>query len=49
MGGLIAIFLGIYLIWWVKNRSNQFATDKKVDTIIGWLLIGGGIGYLMAG
>ena len=48
MGPFISICLGIFIVWWVKNRSNQYKTDKKVDYIIGWLLIGGGIGYLFA-
>ena len=48
MGPFISICLGIYIVWWVKNRSNQYITDKKVDYIIGWLLIGGGLGYLFA-
>jgi nitrogen fixation-related uncharacterized protein len=30
MGGLIAIIIGIYFLWWVKNKSNQSETDKNM-------------------
>ena len=48
MGGLIAIIIGMWFLWWVKNKSNQSEIDKKYERIIGWILIGGGLGYIIA-
>ena len=48
MMGLLAIIGGICYLLWVRNVSTQLEVDKKYERIIGWLLIGGGIGYLLA-
>ena len=48
MGGLLTIIVGICYLLWVKNVSSQQEVDKKYERIIGWLLIGVGIGYILA-
>ena len=44
---IILICTGIYLLWWVKNKSNESEFDKKMGRIGGWILIGGALGYLI--
>tara|TARA_B100001758_G_C18156846_1_gene477074 strand:+ start:120 stop:269 length:150 start_codon:yes stop_codon:yes gene_type:complete len=47
MGALLGLLFGGYLVWWVSNKSNQLESDKKVDFVIGWLIIGVSLGYIL--
>ena len=44
---IIVICVGIYILWCVKNKSNQSEYVNKMDRIFGWILIGGALGYLI--
>lgn len=49
MEALLGIVFGGYLVWWVANKSNQTEKDKKIDTGIGWIIIGVSLGYIFWG
>ena len=44
---IILICVGIYYLWWIKNRSNENELNKKVGRVGAWILIGGALGYLI--
>jgi RsiW-degrading membrane proteinase PrsW (M82 family) len=45
---IFVLGLGIALVWFTMTKSRQSEKDKRIDFVIGVLLIGGVIGFLLA-